>query len=64
MRWGGAVAPPHLSFTPLSSQENISFNYSGSGWRGARGEVKNTFLIQTEPELHCILGTKQLIKLT
>ena len=49
LRWGGAVAPPHLSYTPLSSQESIYFIYSGSGWRGVRGDVKDTNQMQTVP---------------
>ncbi len=35
---------------PLSSQESISFIYSGSGWRGARGEVNSTYQMQIDPK--------------
>jgi len=41
---GGSA--PSLFLTPLSSQENISFIYNGSGWRGVRGEIKDTNQMQ------------------
>ena len=62
LRWGGAITPPHLSYTPLSRQENTLFIYNGSGWRGVRGEVKISARCKTELRLSVITKNEMKTK--